>query len=580
MNGTGKTRAQLEQELERLQGRVAELESHEAELSRARAELARAHEAREMERARLRTILDMLPVGVFIADASGRLLESNTAARAIWGEQVPLAQTVADYSVYRGWRVPSGEEMRAEEWPLARAITRGEVCVAEEIEIEAQDGSRKVVLDSAVPLRDEQGAISGGINVHVDITPLQRAEDDILRLNSELEQRIAERTAQLEAATRAATDAVDRERAAREEAESARAFLTTVLDQTPAVIIMLEGPDYVCRYLNPFGLQVLAPTGIDPRGRKLEDALPGMREQGYVALLDRVYHTGESIARPETYYRYEAPTGESADTWWDFVYVPWRNAKGEISGVMVLGPEATERVRQQRERQRLEEQKDEFLNIATHELKTPLTSLKGRVQLALRQMEATGTAPPLNLRWMASAVERMERLVNDLVDSARMGADMLALRREQRDLVALCRAVAADQSEIANRAITLELPDERVEAEVDPDRFTQIVTNLLSNALKYSPEQEPITLGLRRTPSEAIVYVLDRGPGIPPEAIPHLFERYYRVPGTEPRPGTNAGLGLGLYICHKIVEQHGGRIWCESKQGHGATFSVALPMGQ
>jgi signal transduction histidine kinase len=582
MNGTGETTVQLEQELKWLRARVAELESHEAEWTRAREEQAREHGERgmeqEMERRRLRTILDMLPVGVFIAEANGRIVESNAAARAIWGEGVPLVNTVAEYSAYRGWRLPSGAEMTVEEWPLARAVTRGEVSVGEEIEIEVEDGSRRVILDSAVPLRDEHGEITGAVNVHVDITALTQAEEDIRQLNSELERRVAERTAQLEVASRATDDALARERAAREEAESARAFLTTVLDQAPAIIFTLEGPEHVCRYMNPFGLRLLAPTGIDPRGRKLEEALPGLREQGLIALLDRVYHSGETIVHPETLYRYKRPNGENTDTWWDFVFVPWRDANGNIAGVIVLGPEVTERVRQQTERQRLEEQKDEFLSIASHELKTPLTSLKGRVQFALRQLESSGTVPAANLRWMALSVERMERLVNDLVDSARVDADRLALRRERRDLVELCRGVAEEQSDVSSRVITLQLPDERIELQLDSERFTQVVTNLLSNALKYSPEPEPIVLGVSRTDSEAIMFVRDNGPGIPPDAVPHLFERFYRVPGIEARSSSEEGLGLGLYICHKIVEQHGGRIWCESVQGHGATFFVALPM--
>ncbi|GAC1448934.1 MAG: hypothetical protein PVSMB4_06700 [Ktedonobacterales bacterium] len=547
-------------------------------MRKAKESLARQQARRDLECQHLRTVLDMLPVGVFIADADGRFLEANAAARSIWGEDVPLVTELSAYDAYRGWWPDTGKEVEAAEWPLARAVAKGETCIGEEIEIQAVDGTRKTILDSAVPLRDATGAIVGGVNVNVDITERKRAEEQIRRLNAELEQRVQARTAELEAANQQKDQILTRERAARDEAEAARSFLATILDQVPAVICVLEGPDHVCRLLNPHGARVLQSVHIDPMGRRIQDSLPGLREQGYLAVLDQVYRAGKAVSLPGTHYRFLTPAGTATDTWWDVVFVPWQQPDGTITGVVALGQEVSDRVRAQAERDRLARQKDEFLSVASHELRTPLTSLKGRVQLARRRLQRAGLAEESYLAWMERAIARMERLVNDLVDISRIQSGKLDLQSERFDLSVLCRHIAEEQAENAERPVTVEVPDTPIEAEGDADRIGQVLANLLSNALKYSPAYRPVVLTLQSGRGEALIRVRDEGPGIPADALPHLFERFYRVPGIEVQSGTGVGLGLGLYICREIMERHGGRIWAESSVGHGSTFYVALPL--
>jgi signal transduction histidine kinase len=115
---------------------------------------------------------------------------------------------------------------------------------------------------------------------------------------------------------------------------------------------------------------------------------------------------------------------------------------------------------------------------------------------------------------------------------------------------------------------------------VDAKRVKQVLGNLLSNALKYSAPERPVALRLRRAAGEAIIEVRDEGPGIPPDAIPHLFERFYRVPGIDVRSGSQTGLGLGLFLSQAIVLRHGGRIDVDTEVGRGSTFSVALPLAE
>lgn len=145
-------------------------------------------------------MLEALPVGVFLADASGHIDEINEAVRTIWGRQPPQVEGIAEYAVYRAWR-PGGEvPLAPEDWGLARTLTRGEVCLAEELEIETFDGVRRTILNSSVPIRNERGTLLGGAAVNVDITDRKRAELELTALKDQLEDRVRARTAELAAA--------------------------------------------------------------------------------------------------------------------------------------------------------------------------------------------------------------------------------------------------------------------------------------------------------------------------------------------------------------------------------------------
>ena len=224
------------------------------------------------------------------------------------------------------------------------------------------------------------------------------------------------------------------------------------------------------------------------------------------------------------------------------------------------------------------EQQDAFLTILSHELKTPLTSLKMVMQLARRRVARGRVVEDVTLEQMELAVRRIERLVNDLLDSSRIERDDLPLSRERLDLVDLCQSAAAQQRAATGRTILLALPEGSAWASVDAEHITQVVTNLLANALKYSPAEQPVTLHLCIEAHRAVICISDNGPGIAPNVLPHLFERYYRAPGIEVQSGSGIGLGLGLFISREIVERHGGQIWVESCPGQGSSFAFSLPL--
>jgi signal transduction histidine kinase len=240
---------------------------------------------------------------------------------------------------------------------------------------------------------------------------------------------------------------------------------------------------------------------------------------------------------------------------------------------------------------------DEFLGIASHELRTPLTSVTANVQLAERRlrslssMDAQGERTPdepgddaqrahMLLERSARQLTRLDRLVGDLLDSSRVQAGKLEMRPQPCDLMEIVRdAVREQRTAWPGRDITLDLPRRAaVSLYSDVDRIGQVITNYLSNALKYSAEDAPVEMRLRVRGDTARVEVRDRGPGLTREQQEQLFERFYRAPGIEQQSGSGVGLGLGLYICRTIVERHGGAVGVESVPGDGATFWFTLPL--
>jgi signal transduction histidine kinase len=175
---------------------------------------------------------------------------------------------------------------------------------------------------------------------------------------------------------------------------------------------------------------------------------------------------------------------------------------------------------------------------------------------------------------------RLDRLVGDLLDASRIQAGKLELRREPCDLLAAVgEAVEMQRAAWSGRSIALDLPrGDAITLEADPDRIGQVVNTLLTNALKYSPPEQPVAVRVRRVGETARVEVIDHGPGLSAEQQAHLFERFFRVPGIEQQSGSGVGLGLGLYICKTIIERHGGVVGVESALGKGSTFWFMLPL--
>jgi signal transduction histidine kinase len=224
--------------------------------------------------------------------------------------------------------------------------------------------------------------------------------------------------------------------------------------------------------------------------------------------------------------------------------------------------------------------KDKFLSMVSHELKTPLTSLKMRTQLLRRKREQMDSDDVVNLGLadMERSICRLEVLINDLLDASLIETNMFVLHRKRCDLVEVCRHIIEEYTAGKAPSLRFEAPGKPIEAEVDPDRIGQVMLNLLTNAHKHSPKGYPITVTLQQVGFEAIISVRDKGVGISEEALPHVFEQYYRSPDVDESMGSLNSLGLGLYISRKLVERHAGHIDVESVPGEGSVFTVVLPL--
>ncbi len=236
---------------------------------------------------------------------------------------------------------------------------------------------------------------------------------------------------------------------------------------------------------------------------------------------------------------------------------------------------------------------DEFLSIAGHELRTPLTSLKMALQLSERRLQRLAKRDQISTAELrdqiASVAELLDtakhqvdaqnRLVGDLLDVTRVRTGKLEFHVERCDLATIVRdATTTLRLAWPERVIDLDVPEGEAPVSVDAQRIEQVVTNYLTNALKYSAPDAPVAVSLRVKEHEARVAVHDRGAGLTREQQQHVWERFHRVPGVKQQSGSGAGLGLGLYICRGIIERHGGRVGLESIPGKGSTFDFTLPL--
>jgi two-component system, chemotaxis family, CheB/CheR fusion protein len=221
---------------------------------------------------------------------------------------------------------------------------------------------------------------------------------------------------------------------------------------------------------------------------------------------------------------------------------------------------------------------NEFLARAGHELRTPLTSIQGNLEL-LDQWCRDADNPRVP-RAIASAwrqARRLSALVRDLMDVASLESGKLTLTRDVVDLATLAsEAVETVRGQAGEHAVGVDVPAEPLLIRGDAGRLEQVLLNLLTNAVKYTSPNTPINVWLGRVDEEAVLAVHDDGPGIAADVLPHLFERFYQVERVD--RGSQGGMGLGLFICHQLVEAHGGHLTVASAEGEGTTFTILLPL--
>lgn len=224
----------------------------------------------------------------------------------------------------------------------------------------------------------------------------------------------------------------------------------------------------------------------------------------------------------------------------------------------------------------LQEQHEDLLRMVSHDLRGPLTVVHGQAELLLRRLRLAGAAGR-ELRGaeaILASARRMNTMIQDLVDAARLENHQLRLDLKPLDLYPFVVSLAEQLWAADGERIKVEPAESLPPVLADADRLARVLGNLINNAIKYSPPGSPVTVRFAQAGSEVLTSVVDRGQGIAPEELPHLFQRYYR---TRAARSQHEGLGLGLYITKMLVQAHGGRIWVESEPGKGSAFHFSLP---
>jgi PAS domain S-box-containing protein len=295
-------------------------------------------------------------------------------------------------------------------------------------------------------------------------------------------------------------------------------------------------------------------------GRPITTIVPPERRAEVADIMARLAR-GERIAHHETERVRKDGTRVEVSVSVSPIHDRW----GRIVGAAKIARDISER-------RALERQKQAFLEMVAHDLGSPLTAIQGYAQLMQRRETYNERAAAA----IVAEASRMGRLVADVLTASRLDAGKLELRREPTDLVALARECAAQVSLLSrNRRIDVAAERAAVLGFWDSDRLTQVLTNLLDNAVKYAPDGE-IVVRVADADGEARVAVIDNGPGLAPHERERIFERFFRTSAAE---SSAKGVGLGLYISKVLVEAHGGRLWAESAPGEGSSFIVALPHG-
>lgn len=528
--------------------------------------------------------------GVMLVDGEGQTVFINPAGQRLLGRNdvgVPITKQAEAYRL----RDEFGRTLHPEQLPAAQALSTGRPQHDVTILIMRDANERVAVSMSATPLREE-GHTSGVVVTFRDITE-RRALEEQMQIQAERAQILADAGAFF-------SSNIDPTWVTQAIAER----VAEVLGDWSAVI--LRSPDtselsVASIYHRDMASLGLAWSYIYRQPLVVGEGLIGqVVASGYPSLTTNVRTLSDT--NPGTYH---APQASLAS----LLILPLRTRREMIGALLIAANDPdramtddklplaevlaeraalaienaklyTEQVDARRKVENLSRLKDEFLSIASHELRTPVTSIKGYTQLAkmlIKEGDLNTSEEYLDIA--LDQIERMSRLILELLDVSRIETGRLEIRRETIGWTHFVRDVVhRHHAAFRDRQFHIEAPDEGRYVSGDRDRLEQVLGNLLENAVKYSPDGSDVHVAVETRGEMIVTAVRDHGIGIPADEIGLVFERFHR--GRQVSTTNYGGLGLGLYITRQIVERHGGSIWVESREGEGTTFSFSLPLAE
>jgi two-component system, chemotaxis family, CheB/CheR fusion protein len=478
---------------------------------------------------RVRRLVDSNIIGITLGDLEGRIIEANDALLSMVG------YSRADLQAGRlRWdAITPSEYLPRDAVAIAQAQEVGVVPPWEK-EYIRKDGTRVPVMVGLAMLDEREGTTVAFI---IDLTEQKRGEAERNRL-------VAENQRQ-------------------------QALLEAVFKATPTCLLVATGPELTVRYANPAFIRLMLHSDRLRIGVPLPEAWPEIRDSALLPATEHVVRTG--LATAPTRYETTRADGTRASFEFHVIGMRWLEEPGALLALWDTTPleeareaaEAAVRIR------------DDFIAVASHELKTPTTALLALSQLARSRLRRGKVLERQQVADLVDVMEwesqRLNMLTARLLDTSRIQAGTFALECEPTDIVALIRNII--RAAKPAQSVNFTAPDVLV-ANVDPLRVEQVVRNLLDNAIKYGGATSPVDISLSmQRPETAVLAVRDYGPGIAPEHRAHIFEQFYRANRTAAVPG----MGLGLHITHQIVVLHGGSIAAEFPADGGTRFIVRLP---
>lgn len=373
--------------------------------------------------------------------------------------------------------------------------------------------------------------------------------------------------------------------------EAERAKLRALFEGAPAMIFAVTGPEHTFEFLNAHYAAAIGHRKV--LGMRIREAFPESDGQGFFEILDDVHRTGIAYAGHEAPVAVEHPTTRTVEQRFaNFVFVPSRDARGAVDGILVFGFDVTDHVvarrRVDEERRLAETEKlraesavrvrDEFLTIASHELRTPLTTIGLQVDglitalrmLAAEQGRDRALARAEKLRTQS---DRLEHLVSGILDVFGLDSERVVLVVADLDVVALMRSVIERlRRELRKEAIVIRVRGEVLQARADRERLEQIFSHLVTNALKFG-QSKPIDVTLEPTEASVRITIRDHGIGIAEADRERIFERFQRATAAH----EYAGFGLGLWIVRQLLRAMNGTVEVASNDVDGTTFTVVFP---
>ena len=489
-------------------------------------------------------VMESISNAIYVTDADGRFRFVNRAGLEISGYRV---EELMGQSFSILFRAETLGEFREQ---LDKATADGNVVPHFEMEIVRKDGSIAFVNLSLSPLF-EHGRVMNVVWTAQDVTERKRIYEILDRKQKNLE---------------------------------------AIFDAAPVGMMLIDENREVCR-VNDDIRQMVSKGYIEIINRRIGDALGCVNstysEQGcefspacgtclFQQTIRTVLDSEQGIHKVEIQPTFKKGNDEIK---------PWLCISAEpamIDGhrhVVVAIDDITERKRAEEELKETMKLKSQFISTVSHELRTPLTSLKEGVAIVLEEVVGKINEKQRNFLDIAKRnIDRLARLINDVLDFQKLEGGKMTFNMHENDIRQVTEDVYATMLSFANSKgvnLSVEVDGELPKATFDSDKIIQALTNLVSNAIKFTPENGQVSIGVQRWREEMAIRVKDSGMGIPPEDLQKIFDRFYRVH----RPGKEIqGTGLGLPIVRDIVTMHGGRIEVESEVDRGTTFTVFLPI--